>query len=141
MIAFVKFVLVAYLFISVPCQSRSQGSDLLSSQIQITAEGDTLVFIPIRNIRTALFMFDTKNNLISGLENEVRAQGELLNLRAGIITEQGGAIMQRDSLITTKDKQISHMRETVERMNAKTKVRTRLIYGLGGLLLLGLVVW
>ena len=140
MIAFVKFVLVAYLFISVPCQSRSQGSDLLSSQIQITAEGDTLVFIPIRNIRTALFMFDTKNNLISGLENEVRVQGELLNLRAGIITEQGGAIMQRDSLITTKDKQISHMRETVERMNAKTKVRTRLIYGLGGLLLLGLVV-
>ena len=140
MIAFVKFVLVAYLFISVPCQSRSQGSDLLSSQIQITAEGDTLVFIPIRNIRTALFMFDTKNNLISGLENEVRVQGELLNLRAGIITEQGGAIMQRDSLITTKDKQISYMRETVERMNAKTKVRTRLIYGLGGLLLLGLVV-
>ena len=141
MIAFVKFVLVAYLFISVPCQLRSQGSDLLSSQIQISAERDTLVFIPIRNIRAALFMFDTKNNLISGLENEVRVQGELLNLRAGIITEQGGAIMQRDSLITTKDKQISHMRETVERMNAKTKVRTRLIYGLGGLLLLGLVVW
>ena len=112
----------------------------MSSQIQITAEGDTLVFIPIRNIRAALFMFDTKNNLISGLENEVRVQGELLNLRAGIITEQGGAIMQRDSLITTKDKQISYMRETVERMNAKTKVRTRLIYGLGGLLLLGLVV-
>ena len=136
----VKLGLVMFLFIIAHYQLKSQGSDFYKSQIFLNSFGDTMIWVPVKNIRTALFLFDAKNNLNKGLELEILKQQELLDIRSTIILSQFNSINDRDTVINIQNKQLSYFEQYSQQLKNTMENRTLLVYGMSAILLLSLIL-
>ena len=99
-----------------------------------------MIWVPVKNIRTALFLFDAKNNLNKGLELEILKQQELLDIRSTIILSQFNSINDRDTVINIQNKQLSYFEQYSQQLKNTMENRTLLVYGMSAILLLSLIL-
>lgn len=124
------YMISLFLILISSCPLIAQSGS--SSDELIIIEGDTLALIPVRNVRTALFLLDNRDEQIRVMDEIIRQQKTLLANREMYIDHQSRIILIQQGIISLMEEKEKNYLKQIDGLENLAARRTILAYVVGG---------